>query len=143
MTWGDIRCDRDPAQRDLLAVCDYQVFPGLELCGGVVFRHDIPVRSRHSDTCIRIFFLNTFGAPVSIIMGMSDEHVLDIVRIDTEEQKVHHQLVALNVGRAYAAFAADIAQGTRSVPDFDDAVRRHQVLAAIERSAASGERVKP
>src|SRR6266436_1433424 len=47
-----------------------------------------------------------------------------------------------NVGRAYAAFAADIGNGTHTVPDFTDAVRRHEVIAAIERSAASGERVK-
>jgi len=49
---------------------------------------------------------------------------------------------AYNVGRAYAAFAADIANGTHTVPDFADAVRRHELIAAIERSAASGERVK-
>ena len=49
---------------------------------------------------------------------------------------------AYNVGRAYAAFAADLDNGTHTVPDFADAVRRHQVLAAIERSAAAGERVK-
>src|SRR5713101_5941546 len=49
---------------------------------------------------------------------------------------------AFNVGRVYAAFAADIENGTHSVPDFADAVRRHEVIAAIERSAASGERVK-
>jgi predicted dehydrogenase len=48
---------------------------------------------------------------------------------------------AYNVGRAYAAFAADIDNGTRTVPDFADAVRRHEVIAAIERSAASGDRV--
>jgi predicted dehydrogenase len=48
---------------------------------------------------------------------------------------------AYNVGRAYAAFAADIAHGTRTVPDFADAVRRHELIAAIERSAATGERV--
>jgi predicted dehydrogenase len=47
---------------------------------------------------------------------------------------------AYNVGRAYAAFAADIDNGTRTVPDFADAVRRHEVIAAIERSAVSGER---
>src|SRR5438132_1942084 len=47
-----------------------------------------------------------------------------------------------NVGRAYAAFAADIDNGTHTVPAFADAVRRHQVIAAIERSSASGERVK-
>jgi predicted dehydrogenase len=48
---------------------------------------------------------------------------------------------AFNVGRAYAAFAADKDNGTHTVPDFADAVRRHEVIAAIERSAASGERV--
>jgi predicted dehydrogenase len=49
---------------------------------------------------------------------------------------------AFNVGRTYAAFADDIEHGTHTVADFDDAVRRHEVLAAIEESAASGERVK-
>jgi len=49
---------------------------------------------------------------------------------------------AFNVGRAYAAFAADNDNGTRTVPDFAEAVRRHEVLVAIERSAASGKRVK-
>jgi predicted dehydrogenase len=49
---------------------------------------------------------------------------------------------AYNVGRAYAAFAADIDNGTHTMPDFGHAVRRHEVIAAIERSAASGERVK-
>jgi predicted dehydrogenase len=48
---------------------------------------------------------------------------------------------AFNVGRVYAAFAADIDNGTHTVPDFADAVERHEVIAAIERSAASGERV--
>jgi predicted dehydrogenase len=47
-----------------------------------------------------------------------------------------------NVARAYAEFAADIDNRTHTVPDFADAVRRHQLIAAIERSAASGERVK-
>jgi predicted dehydrogenase len=51
-------------------------------------------------------------------------------------------LPAYNVGRAYAAFAADIDAGTRSVPDFAEAVRRRDLIAAIERSAASGERVQ-
>jgi len=48
---------------------------------------------------------------------------------------------AYNVGRAYAAFAADIHNRTQTVPDFTDAVRRHEVIAAIEQSAASGKRV--
>jgi predicted dehydrogenase len=49
---------------------------------------------------------------------------------------------AFNVGRTYAAFAADLDNGKHTVPDFADAVRRHELLAAIEQSAASGERVK-
>jgi predicted dehydrogenase len=49
---------------------------------------------------------------------------------------------AFNVGRAYAAFAADLDNGTNTVPDFADAVRRHELLAAIERSAASGSRLE-
>src|SRR3989442_6311099 len=49
---------------------------------------------------------------------------------------------AFNVARAYAGFAADIDNATHTVPDFADAVRRHEVIAAIERSAASGRRVK-
>jgi predicted dehydrogenase len=49
---------------------------------------------------------------------------------------------AYNVARAYAAFAGDIDNWTHTVPDFADAVRRHEVIAAIERSAASGKRVK-
>src|SRR5437667_1957156 len=49
---------------------------------------------------------------------------------------------AYNVGRAYAAFAADMDSGTHTATNLDDAVRRHEVIDAIERSAASGERVK-
>jgi predicted dehydrogenase len=49
---------------------------------------------------------------------------------------------AFNVARAYAGFAADIDNGTHTVPDFAAAVRRHEVIAAVERSAASGKRVK-
>src|SRR6184192_859270 len=49
---------------------------------------------------------------------------------------------AFNVARAYAAFAADIENGTHTAPDFGDAVRRHEVIAAVERSASTGQRVK-
>ena len=48
---------------------------------------------------------------------------------------------AYNVGRAYAAFAADIENGTHTAPDFVDAVRGHQVIAAIDSSASTGKRV--
>src|SRR5881227_2613289 len=49
---------------------------------------------------------------------------------------------AYNVGRAYAAFAVAVDDGPHTVPDFTEAVRHHEVIDAIERSAASGERVR-
>jgi predicted dehydrogenase len=49
---------------------------------------------------------------------------------------------AYNVGRAYARFA-NTDSGTHTAPDFADALTRHEVIAAIERSAASGARVTP
>jgi predicted dehydrogenase len=48
---------------------------------------------------------------------------------------------AFNVGRGYAAFAADVDNGTHTVPDFADAVRRHQIISDVETSAASGARI--
>lgn len=47
---------------------------------------------------------------------------------------------ALNVAQAWQCFADDLRNGTRQVADFDHAVARHRMLAAIERSAASGSR---
>jgi predicted dehydrogenase len=41
-----------------------------------------------------------------------------------------------NVLRLYAALAQDIRSGTREVPDFAHALRRHRLLAAIETAAA-------
>ncbi|MEV4777600.1 Gfo/Idh/MocA family protein [Burkholderia sp. LMU1-1-1.1] len=44
--------------------------------------------------------------------------------------------VARNVARVYALIARDIRSGTRSAPSFRDAVRLHETVDAIERSAA-------
>lgn len=45
-----------------------------------------------------------------------------------------------NTLRAYAAIAHDLTTGEVTVPDFAYAVRRHQLLAAIERAARDGVR---
>ncbi|MEU3979379.1 Gfo/Idh/MocA family oxidoreductase [Streptomyces sp. NPDC026672] len=45
---------------------------------------------------------------------------------------------AANVARLYAAHAADLAGGTRSVPDFEHALARHRLIDAVERAAATG-----
>ena len=44
------------------------------------------------------------------------------------------------VAQAYARFARDYREGTHLCPTFEDAVRRHRMLNAIETAAATGER---
>src|SRR5437588_6801383 len=86
-----------------------------------------------------IFPLTVHGAH-----GRNEPAELDIPTVLTQKWPPLAKLEgtpAFNVGRAYAAFAADIDHGTPTVPDFADAVQRHELIAAIERSAASGERV--
>ncbi|WP_028710501.1 Gfo/Idh/MocA family protein [Paracoccus pantotrophus] len=46
-----------------------------------------------------------------------------------------------NVARVYARMARDLREGTRTAPNFDDAVELHRVIAAIEAASATGERV--
>jgi len=45
-----------------------------------------------------------------------------------------------NTLRQYAAFARDLREGTRTVPDFAYALSRHKLLAAIENAARTGVR---
>ena len=41
-----------------------------------------------------------------------------------------------NVARLYARMAADLREGTRTAPTFDDAVALHRILAAIEKASS-------
>ncbi len=45
-----------------------------------------------------------------------------------------------NVARLYARMAADLRNGTRTAPTFDDAIEIHRIIAAVESAAASGHR---
>jgi predicted dehydrogenase len=45
-----------------------------------------------------------------------------------------------NVARVYARLAADLRNGTRTAPTFEDAVEIHRIIAAVESAAASGHR---
>jgi predicted dehydrogenase len=47
----------------------------------------------------------------------------------------------VNVALMYEALARDLREGTRHAPDFDDAIRTHRLIEAVERAARSGERV--
>jgi predicted dehydrogenase len=46
--------------------------------------------------------------------------------------------VARNVAAMYRWMAQDLRDGTRTAPSFEDAVRLHKVVAAIETSSDSG-----
>lgn len=46
----------------------------------------------------------------------------------------------LNMAQAYSKFAKDIQEGTTLAPTFADAVKLHQLLDAVEKSAQTGER---
>src|SRR5229473_2158947 len=115
------------------------------VAGGIGFQWEIngtdgTLRITADAALPEIFPLTVHGAH-----GRNEPAALDIPTALTQKWPPLTKLEgtpAFNVGRAYAAFAADIDNGTRTVPDFAAAVRRHEVIAAIERSAASGERVK-
>jgi len=47
------------------------------------------------------------------------------------------------LAHAYAAIRDDLVHGTAVAPDFAHAVKRHQLLDAITRSAATGRRATP
>lgn len=47
----------------------------------------------------------------------------------------------LELAELYAAYAADVANGTKTAPTFDDAVRMHELLDAVEESTKTGQRV--
>ena len=49
---------------------------------------------------------------------------------------------ARNVAQAYARLAEAMRSDTRYQPDFSHAVRRHRLIAAIERAAAEGRAVR-
>jgi predicted dehydrogenase len=52
-------------------------------------------------------------------------------------------VISRNVARVYGRMAADLRNGTRTAPSFDDAVDLHRLIAAVEKAADSGCRVAP
>ncbi len=50
-------------------------------------------------------------------------------------------VIPRNVARVYARMAADLRNGTRTAPSFDDAVGLHRLIATVETAADSGCRV--
>lgn len=54
-----------------------------------------------------------------------------------------HRGAAVNVAEVYAAFARDIAEDTRTVADFTDALRLTQLMAHVTHAANTGVRYVP
>lgn len=80
---------------------------------------------------------------LSLAGGRGEEKVLRPMPVPPQHRWAPAALAgpAVNVAQAYARFADDLRDGTRLCADFDDAVQRHRLIAAIEESAASGRRV--
>ncbi len=83
----------------------------------------------------QIFDLSLFGA-------QGDARVLEPIAIQPQHRWVPAGLAgpAVNIAQLYARFAADLRDRTHTAPGFAEAVTRHRLIAAIERSAASGRR---
>lgn len=67
--------------------------------------------------------LRPLGVPSELLTGWPDD------------------VVPGNVARVYARMAADLREGTRTAPSFDDAVALHRIVSAIEDAARDGQRV--
>jgi predicted dehydrogenase len=72
--------------------------------------------------------------------GNGAQSSLELLPVPEQYRWAPPQGPATNVAQAYAHFARDYREGTHLCPTFDDAVRRHRMLDAIETSAATGQR---
>ncbi|CAE6780198.1 Gfo/Idh/MocA family protein [Xanthomonas arboricola] len=82
-------------------------------------------------------------AELTLHGGRDDDSALSVMEIPAKYRTVPAELAgpAVAVAEAYARFAKG-ADTVEPPPDFDEAVKRHRLLDAIERSAATGTRIK-
>jgi predicted dehydrogenase len=80
---------------------------------------------------------------VQVQTAAAGERFLTARAVPSEYEASAHDRDRLSytVAQAYARLAVDLREGTESVPSFADAVVRHRALDAVQRSAATGERV--
>jgi predicted dehydrogenase len=80
---------------------------------------------------------------VQVQTAAAGERSLTARAVPPEYEAVAHdpEQLSYTIAQAYARLAVDLREGTGSVPGFDDAVVRHRALDAVQRSAATGERV--
>lgn len=82
-------------------------------------------------------------APLSLFGGRGDDKVLSPMSVPAAHRWVSENIegLGINVAQMYARMAKDIREGSTTAPSFADAVVRHTMLDALERSAAEGRRV--
>jgi len=90
--------------------------------------------------------LSAFGGHAQIFdltLQGATEGEQALAPLTTPEEYYHTSLRSgppLNVAEVYAALTRDLREGTKLVADFDHAVIRHRLVAAIEKAAATGSR---
>ena len=84
---------------------------------------------------------NMHIAPLALHGGRRDHFGLSLLPIDPRWRWVGGEVpdgAPFNVAQTYALLADDIRTGSRTCPDFDDGLRRHRLLAAVEEADATG-----
>ncbi len=84
-----------------------------------------------------------FTLTISGSSGQNAPSELNVPTSYRDESDALAQLVgtpAYNVGRIYASYADDLSDGTRKTAGFEEAVVRHEMIAAISASTNSGTR---
>jgi predicted dehydrogenase len=70
-------------------------------------------------------FLRELAVPESYLMGLGNDTAVG------------------NVARLYRCMASDLRTGSHLAPTFEDAIGPHQLIAAIEQAAETGQRTRP
>ena len=77
---------------------------------------------------------------ITVHGGKGAQFSLEVLPVAEQYQWSPPQGPSTDVALAYARFARDYREGTHLCPTFDDAVKRHRMLNAIETAAATGQR---
>lgn len=79
---------------------------------------------------------------LSLESARADEKVFQSLDVpDSYRSGFPQDVVPGNVARIYERMARDLREGSKTAPNFDDAVAIHQLIAAIEQSAGDGRRM--
>ncbi|MBV9574613.1 MAG: hypothetical protein JOY93_11215 [Acidobacteriales bacterium] len=85
-----------------------------------------------------------FGHPQAVQLSLQGAHgnekeyqLLEVP--DCYRGQFPENPIAGNVARVYAKMARDLREGTHTAPSFDDGVKIHRVIAAIEKGAHEGQ----